>query len=196
MKANVISRRACLAVAASAAVAPAVSATPEYSRMDELIADWHLAREQAEALSSEADRIHDTADLPKVEVYDGEQCFRYPHEVSTKFDRWIEAWESDRLQAEFAPRLRERRESLLAELRRLEAARTEAERLCGLKTAEDLWQRAEQHQWDIRGEIFARQPTTMAEVAAKNAFILRQIQMGLPPTDDELTIIFATPTVA
>ena len=194
MKANAISRRECLAVAASAAAFPAVSASPEYSRMGELIADWEMANEEATFLSAEADRIFAAAQLPAVGVSDGARRFRYPCQVHDAFDRRIDAWQKDRLQAEFAPAVKARRDALIAELERQEAALIEAERACGFTAAEALADAASWRAWAIRTEIFAHRPVTMAEVEARNAFVLRQIAAGSPPDKDELNQIFGSAT--
>lgn len=175
---QLVNRRTCLAAVAGALAGPAASATIS-SPLDELIADWRMANEEAEALNAEADRILAAIDLPEVEVRYGQWHFRYPDQVHRRFDPLIAAWENDRLGAEFAPRLRRERDELIAELGKQEAKRREAERTCGLTTAEALADQAFDRAHAIREEIIAWRPTSMAEVASKNAWLLQQVRDGI-----------------
>lgn len=185
---SVVCRRAVLTGAAAALAAPAFAATG-YSQLDELIADWRLANEEAEALGAEADRILASADLPTIEVRVGRRCFRYPDQIHASFDPLITAWETDRLGAEFAPGLRQQRDELIAELERQETARREAERNCGLAAAEALADQACGRARAIFSEIIDWRPTSMAEVATKNAWLLQQVRDGINLQDD-LAVIF------
>jgi len=185
---QLVNRRTCLAAVAGALAGPAASATTN-SPLDELIADWRMANEEAVALAAEADRILAAADLPTVEVRYGQWRCRYPFEVSRRFDPLIAAWENDRLHAEFTPRLRRDRDELIAELGRQEAARLEAERSRGLTAADALADQASDRAHAIRKEIIAWRPTSMAEVATKNAWLLQQVRDGTNLQDD-LAVIF------
>lgn len=191
MKASTITRRACLAAVASIGAAPSAAALAA-SKLEELIADWAMANEEVVVLTADADRIHAAAILPEVGVADSGYRFRYPCQVHEAFDRRIEAWERDRLQAEFAPALRRRRDAIVAELERQEAALIEAERACGFTAAEALADQAGWRAWAIRMEIFAFRPQTMAEVNAKNAFVARQVEQGSPPDKVEMLAIFGS----
>lgn len=181
--------RRILIIGAGATLAAPVAAAPVFSPLDELIADWRLAAEEADVLSAEADRILACADLPTVEVHVGRRRFRYPDQVQRSFDPLIAAWENDRLGAEFAPRLRKQRDELITELGRQEAARREAERNCGLTAAEALADQACDRARAIRKEIIAWRPASMAEVATKDAWLLQQVRDGINLQDD-LAVIF------
>lgn len=182
-------RRALLSGAAATLAAPGPAAAA-HTPLDELIADWRMADEETEALGAEADRILASADLPVIEVSYGRLRLRSPNQVHRHFDPVIAAWENDRLQGEFAPGLRQRRDELIMELGRQETTRREAERNCGLTAAEALADQAFYRAHAIRKEIIAWRPRDMAEVATKNAFLLEQIRGDALPQSD-LEIIFA-----
>lgn len=182
------SRRALL-VGGGATLAAPVAAAPIFSPLDELIADWRMANEEAEALNAEADRILAAADLPTVEVFVRARRFCYPDQIRDNFDPLIAAWDNDRLGPEFAPRLRRQRDELIAELLRQEQARRSAEQACGLASAEALADRASDRARVIFKEIIAWRPTSMAEVATKNAWLLQQVRDGINLQGD-LALIF------
>lgn len=173
-----LSRRTCLTALAVALASPPAT-IPSMTPLDELIADWLMANEEAEALNAEADRILAAADLPTVEVQVRSRRFSYPDQIRDSFDPLIAAWENDRLGPEFAPPLRRQRDDLIAELQRQETARRDAERACGLTSAEALADNASARARAICREIFAWRPTSMEEVATKNAWLLRQVRDGI-----------------
>lgn len=189
-----LSRRTCFTVAAAIVAAPA-SATTFGPSLDELIADWRMADEETEALVAEADRILASANLPVIEVSYGRWRLRSPNQVHRHFDPMIAAWENDRLQAEFAPSLRQRRDELIAELGKQQAARREAERNCGLTAAEALADQAFYRAHAIRKEIITWRPRDMAEVATKSSWLLEQVREGVNLADN-LATIFLTNTAA
>lgn len=187
--------RRALLTGAAAALTASVPAAATDTPLDELIADWRMANEEAEALNTEADRILASADLPTVEARYGQWRLHCPHQVHRYFAPMIAAWENDRLQAEFAPSLRQRRDELIAELGKQQAARREAERNCGLTAAEALADQAFYRAHAIRKEIITWRPRDMAEVATKSSWLLEQVREGVNLADD-LATIFLTNTAA
>lgn len=183
-------RRLVLTAAAAALAVPA-TALAFSSSLEELIADWSLAQEEADALHAEADRILASADLPTVEVWVRARRFRYPDQIRSSFDPLIAAWENDRLGTEFAPRLRRQRDELIAELQRQEEARRGAEIACGLATAEALADQAAERARRISKEIMTWLPASMDEVATKNAWLLQLVRDGINLQGD-LEAIFAS----
>lgn len=181
--------RRALLTGAAAVLTASVPAAATDTPLDELIADWRMADEETEALVAEADRILASANLPVIEVSYGRWRLRSPNQVHRHFAPMIAAWENDRLQAEFAPSLRQRRDELIVELGKQQAARREAERNCGLTAAEALADQAFCRAQAIRKEIIAWRPRDMAEVATKSAFLLEQIR-GDALHRSDLEIIF------
>lgn len=186
-----IGRRAVLVGAAAALAAPA-AAQSMASPLDELIADYQMAAEEQEALAAEADRLTETVELPKVAVRYGRRRLRDPETGEEGWGQWIfaSAFEADRhfdsvlrswpsCRQERIPQLQAERDAVMAELRKQEARRASVMRSSGMTAAEHLADQALFRMLDIRREIFAHQPTTMAEVATKNTFLLRQVRDGI-----------------
>jgi hypothetical protein len=197
-----IGRRAVLVGTAAMLAAPA-AARPALSPLDELIADYRLADAEREALAAEADRLVETVDLPKVEVRYGRRQMRDPETGETRMGEWIFAsayevnrhfdmicnsWHAQRW-PHLVPEIEAKRSAVMAELRAQEENRSEAERRAGVTAAELLADEALRRMLEIRREIFAYQPTSLGEVATKNAFLLEQVRDGINLQDD-LTVIF------
>lgn len=202
------SRRSMLAGAAAVlAVAPADAA--EFSALDELIADYRWATEAADAAVEAHWALEDSTELPEVlvqygkrhlrddetgEVAWGQWEFRCHADAARHFDPTIEAWPEGTLFPHNVAKLREDRSAVMAELSTQEIARAEAERAAGITAAREQADRACAQAERLRDEIIAYRPVTMAEVVAKNAFLLQLMRDGLAFTEEELTRIFLAGT--
>lgn len=187
-----VSRRTCL-VAGAATLASQAVARPMTSPLDKLIADYRLANVEEETLVAEADRLFLTVDLPKVEVRYGRRKLRDSETGETRMGEWIfsTAYDVDRhfdMQRnswhaqqwpQLIPEIEAKRTNVMAELRAQEGVRAEAARRAGVTAAELLADQALFRMLAIRRDIFAYQPTTLDEVATKNAFLLQIVREGV-----------------
>jgi hypothetical protein len=195
-----LSRRAVLAGSAAAFVAPLApaAAASAMSPIAELIADYEMALEAEAAAEDLLDRLHETADLPVIEVAYGNRrfcdretgkvtwgqwLFRYAFEVERHFAIAIDVRRTCPHQARAIPGLEAERDRVLSELRRQEAVRAAAEQACGITAADEMALRALEHLVAIRTDIVAHRPATMAEVAEKNAFLRRLHHEGFDLRD-------------
>lgn len=199
------SRRSMLAgVAATLVAVPA--AAVEFSALDQLIADHRWATEAADAAVVSHWNLEANVELPAVivrygkrritdpetgEVSWGQWEFHSRGEIRRHFDPILDVWAADSFFPHNIAGLRADRDACLSEIERQEKARAAAERAAGITAAHEAADRACDHAERLRDEIIAYRPVTMAEVAAKNAFLLKLMVGGLMFTDDELMKIFA-----
>lgn len=204
----ILSRRTVLAGTTAALTVPAaaVAATADTSALDELVADYRLAVEALSAADAEVERLHRTVVLPDVEVRCGRRrrrdpetgdvtfepwCFSYPYEVERHFAVSIEGWLTCTAQAGYVAEQMAQRDRLMADLQAQWDRRAAIEQGAGITAAEALAEHAAEQMVAIRNAIFAFRPTTMADVAAKNLFLLDMLRARSITLDDWEAILTA-----
>ncbi|MBX9911452.1 MAG: hypothetical protein K2Z25_22450 [Beijerinckiaceae bacterium] len=208
----ILSRRAVLAGTTAALTLPAaaVAIAADTSVLDELVADYRLAVEALSAADAEVERLQGTVVLPDVEVRCGRRrrrdpetgtvtfeswCFSYPYEVERHFAVSIEGWLTCTAQAGYVAEQEAQRDRLMADLQAQWDLRAALEQSAGITAAEALADHAAEQMFAIRKAVFAFQPTSMAEVATKNAFVLEMLRLhGL--SNPQLEAIFGAAAAA
>ncbi|KPH80676.1 hypothetical protein AE618_13135 [Bosea vaviloviae] len=198
------SRRALLGSLAAATAAPALAG--QASDLDEMIADHRWAKEAAEVAVVAHWELEEKHRLPAPAIEYGRRRiedpetgavsyapmeFRTREQIESHFGRMIAAWESDRLQRTRVGELRVTRDRLISEIGQIEAERCDAEQRLGITAAAEMAERACREAEALRKRVLCYRPTTMAEVAAKNSFLLALLKEGFD-FDDELLGIFGS----
>lgn len=196
------SRRAVLSgIAAALAAAPALGS--QTSRLDELIADYRWAEEAATAAEDNFNVLFEATELPKPQVRCGKRRIRdsvsgdvtwgtwefgFTFEIERHFEPWLSLASAPNSPIGNIQEIEAERDALIEDLMRQQALLAEAERASGITAAEDAVNRAILHKEELREEIFAFRPSSMAEVAVKNAWLLEQLRSGNSLEDDLVTI--------